>query len=244
MRRRVDSGRTEGGSGPKISSGSLQDPTISRGVSRHALPAAKDSKSLSAPADGLSIREFSRRDGCNEKLVRRAIGRGYLIANADGKLDPALVGSDWRRSNRRADKGADISADTADNDEGAAGEDISPPIPGENVLARLMRGKGFGIADADRIKANALAAKHVLAVRQSAGELISAELAERVLFDEARRARDAWDNWPARVGPMIAADLGLSADVVVEALKTHVHRQLDELGEPKPDSLGRAGGQP
>jgi len=45
---------------------------------------------------GLSIREFARRDGCNEKLVRRKLTSGHLIAFEDGSLDPQLVGTDWR----------------------------------------------------------------------------------------------------------------------------------------------------
>ncbi len=67
-------------------------------------------------AAGISLREFARRDGCDDKLVRRALKEGHLTALPDGRLDPALVGSGWRRRNRRAaDTGADSAADTADS---------------------------------------------------------------------------------------------------------------------------------
>ena len=40
---------------------------------------------------GLSIREFARREGCSDTLVRRAITQGRLKAKKDGTLDPALI---------------------------------------------------------------------------------------------------------------------------------------------------------
>lgn len=49
----------------------------------------------------LSIREFARRDGCDESLVRRGIKTGHLKRLADGKLDAALVGTGWCETNRR-----------------------------------------------------------------------------------------------------------------------------------------------
>lgn len=48
---------------------------------------------------GISIREFARRDGCDERLVRRAIGEGRLRKLPDGTLDEAMVGTGWRASN-------------------------------------------------------------------------------------------------------------------------------------------------
>ncbi len=64
----------------------------------------------------LSIREFARRDGCDEKLVRKAISAGHLCSSPTGKLAADLVGTGWRRTNRRGADAADISAaDTADS---------------------------------------------------------------------------------------------------------------------------------
>ena len=42
-------------------------------------------------------------------------------------------------------------------------------------------------------------------------------------------------NFPTRVGPVLAAELGLESDKVVEALTVHVHQQLNDLGEPEAD---------
>jgi hypothetical protein len=48
---------------------------------------------------GISRRQFARRDGCNESLVRRALRNGHLFALDDGSLDPAHVGTPWREGN-------------------------------------------------------------------------------------------------------------------------------------------------
>lgn len=63
--------------------------------------------------DGISIREFARRDNCSDRLVRKAIDAGYLRKLPDGKLDPAAVGTAWRKGNWGADQGADSGADPA-----------------------------------------------------------------------------------------------------------------------------------
>ena len=65
-------------------------------------------------------------------------------------------------------------------------------------------------------------------------------LAEAVFFELTRSYRDAWSNWPVRIGPLLAAELGLEADRVTEALTAHVHTHLADLGEPEPDFTPRA----
>lgn len=195
---------------------------------------------------GISIREFARRDGCNEKLVRRAIKEKKLSAHEDGSLDPKLVGTAWRQTNRRsapADKSADKSAPVRTAaDDGRQTVTRDAPVPGgptENELRdfidRIMAGTFLAEVDAIRVKENALALKHLLDGRKKAGELIDAQAAETVLFEEFRSARDAWLNFPSRVGPLIAAEVGIEPDKLVEALSAHVHQQLTDLGEPEAD---------
>ena len=86
---------------------------------------------MSAPTpEKLSIREFARRDGCDESRVRKAIRTGHLRRSAAGKLDAALVGTGWRETNRRA---ADTLATqlrttaTVRNLVAGAGNEVSDP---------------------------------------------------------------------------------------------------------------------
>lgn len=53
------------------------------------------------------------------------------------------------------------------------------------------------------------------------------------MFDQAWASRDAWLNRPTRIGPLVAADLGLEADRVVETLTEYMHKHLQQLGQPE-----------
>ena len=208
---------------------------------------------MSAP-QLVSVREFASLDGCDDKLVRRAIKAGKLPISGDGKLDRALVGSGWRKTNRRGSAGADkpqnvrtsvrtkakVSAPTADEVEQASEELFSEEI--EGFLDNVLAGTYADTATAERVKENALAAKHLLAARRDAGHLVEIEQAEMVLFETQRSQRDAWMNFPTRIGPLLAAEIGVDADKVVEALTVHVHQQLDDLGEPEADFTAKREG--
>ena len=61
-------------------------------------------------------------------------------------------------------------------------------------------------------------------------ETVLMEVARKVLFDEARAARDAWLNFVPKNAALIAADLGLEAGRVSDILTGYVHRQLAALG--------------
>ena len=74
-----------------------------------------------------------------------------------------------------------------------------------------------------------------MSLRKEAGELVDVERAGKQFFKLARDARDAWITWPARIGPMLAADLQVDIAVVVEALNRYVQEQLERIGEKEPD---------
>ena len=198
--------------------------------------------------DGISIREFSRREGVSDTLVHRAIKQGRLRLSRDRKLDPALIGSAWRQSNavgkKARRKGANTGAnttpevfapepsantETVPDDDGQADETIA------EAALRLIESGGVQMlpygAALER-KENYLALLRKLEFEQKSGELVELAMAERVLFEGARAQRDAWLNWPARVGAMIAANLGLYADRVTAILTTHVHKHLEQLEDP------------
>jgi hypothetical protein len=187
---------------------------------------------------GLSLREFARREGCSDTLVRKAIKQGKLRLSGGGKLDPALVGSPWRETNRRANPSANSTANQSGGSHPPDGdfevEDATDEFL-DDFVSKLLSGKFATEADAIRVKENGLALKHLLDARRKAGDLVDVETAKSVLFESARAERDAWLNFPSRVGPLMAADLGLEPEPIIEALTAHVHQQLAELGEPEAD---------
>lgn len=98
-----------------------------------------------------------------------------------------------------------------------------------------LRGANLSLVEAKRVKENYLALLRELEYQERTGSLVDLDLVKRVLFEEHRAQRDAWLNWPARVGPLIAALFDLEADKVVGALNEHVHKHIIQLGEPALD---------
>lgn len=181
-------------------------------------------------SERISASEFARRAGCDVKQVRRALTRGALERGADGLIDASMIGNAWRRPNRRTlargalatrtDGANGYGNGTAEN---PAGHDIDP-LPGM-----------LPIAEALRLKEHYSAMLRKLEYEQREGSLIELALAEAVVFDVFRAARDAWLAWPSKVAPFIAAELGVEADALAVLLGEYVYRQLQELGEPQPD---------
>lgn len=199
---------------------------------------------MSADANFVAIREFARLDGCDDALVRRAIKQGKLRVSEDGKVDASQAGTGWRKANRKAATGADKGADKPKKSAPKAADTVSSAMAlaelgDEDFIAAVLAGRFAITGAAEMVKENALAGKHLLAMRRDAGDVIDLEVAEAVLFEQARQFRDAWMNWPVRAGPLIAAELGVSADPVVETLNKHVQQLLNDLGEPDPEFAGR-----
>lgn len=200
-------------------------------------------------AEGISIREFARREGVSDTLVRRAIKQGRLKVSADKMLDPNQIGSAWREGNAKGANTAREQVRTGANTPKAAEPVRTPELAPASVellgdvrddetlesAAERMVKSGqatHDYAEALRLKENYLALLRQLEYEQKSGALVDLALAERVLFEGARAQRDAWLSWPSKVGPLLAADLGLEADRVTGALTEHVHKHIAQLGEP------------
>lgn len=121
-----------------------------------------------------------------------------------------------------------------------AGDEFAD-MPGLQRFVAVIASGGYSNAvEAETVKQNALALKHLLEARVKANELCDIADAETVLFETARAARDTWIAFPDRVGPALAAELGVEPERLVEALTVHVHQQLAEMGEPE-NPFGEAG---
>ncbi len=72
-----------------------------------------------------------------------------------------------------------------------------------------------------------------LTLDQRRGALISRDRALLKAFAFARMLRDAWLAWPARVGPELAAELGVEPMTLVLALEDRVRTQLEELASER-----------
>lgn len=181
-----------------------------------------------------SLAEFGALYGVTKQAVAKWKAKGFLVVT-DGKIAVEASRKRLNESGVNPSTEASTPASTAAPPPTAS----SPPDidrlmeDADAFIKDVLAGRYATFADAERIKENALALKHVLDGRQKAGALVEIETAEKVLFEQFRSLRDSWMNWPARVGPLIAADLGAEADEVTEALTRHVQKHLAELGEPE-----------
>lgn len=196
----------------------------------------------------ISMREFARRENCSDTLVRRAVKQGRLKVSGDGNLDESLVGTAWRESNA---KGANTPANTANSSQGVRSSqfalvDALPEVlDGESLADAASRFVDevelLDYAGALQKKENYLALLRQLEYEEKSGSLVQLATAEAILFEEFRAQRDAWLNWPTRVAPLLAAELGVEADRLTEVLTAHVHKQIAQLGEPEANFTEREG---
>ena len=182
--------------------------------------------------DSISIREFARRDGCNDKLVRRALERGHLHADNAGRLSPAQVGSGWRKRNvekiaERADRIADkpyvrnkVSA-PAD----LSADDIE--LDASDLLVTK--------AEAERRKEIALAKLREMEVDRERQRVVPVDEVAALVVAEYAKVRTRLISLPAKVASRAA--VMKSAAEIQALIATEVTQALEELSL---DAGGRA----
>lgn len=177
--------------------------------------------------------EYARHAGVDRKTISRWIKAGkYIVLSGD---DIDVEASDravalWRDSTDGRTKNA-AKTESAPRRET---EGCDPDSPESFVKTfMLANGADWTKEEASRVKENYLALLTKLEFQQKDGQLIELEQAEKVLFDCFRAQRDSWLNWPARVAPLMAADLDVPADRMTEVLAEHVHKHITSLGEPE-----------
>jgi hypothetical protein len=172
---------------------------------------------LSAPApaaDGISIREFARRSGLDDKQVRRGIESGRLKSLADGKLDPADVGTAWRKSIRhRADNADNADADNADKvtpvrtqlSAPAVAPKAKPEETPEAAAERIVRESGatMSLGEAETLKENYLALLRQLEYDVKSGLVVAVADVARIVGEQYAQVRTRLLAIPAEQAPQL-----------------------------------------
>lgn len=203
--------------------------------------------------------EFARRRGVSREAVgKRTTTRGGPIpvhgprklidvAEADALWAPTIATSQDFAGNSRFEApdepapapAADAQPQPAAPAQPAAVEapeleelDDTPPVmaqaDGQDTIAPAARAK--------LASAVIRAQREAMELEEKRGTLVSKALAIRQVFGFARRTRDAWLNWPGRIAPGLAAELGVDQHVLTAALERHVRDHLTDLaGQPAPD---------
>lgn len=184
--------------------------------------------------------DFAKLHGVSRKTVTMWKSRGWLIMSGDD-IDVGASNAQlekYRKTINRAGKDNTVvpikknlmPLPSKDKD---ADEEGNPSL--ESIARELLleNGAELSLDEARRVKENYLALLTKLEFQQKDGQLIEMTVAEEVLFNAFRQQRDAWLNWPSRVAPLMAADIGVPADRMTEVLIEHVHKHISVLGEPE-----------
>lgn len=201
----------------------------------------------------LSIRAYARHrealglPGATDAAVRKAIKAGRITKNADGTIDPAKADAQWAgqtdpsmqrgeaaqaqaQASRAASSGKPASTrpvpqtalDSVHETLAEAGQDPDPAAGGAVTIVRAKLAREILTAQLLKVR-----------LQREKGELVDRARAVALVFDLARRERDAWIGWPARVAANMAAELGADPHHVEQLLERYLREQLATLAEVK-----------
>ena len=189
---------------------------------------------------GISLREYARRRGVSHVAVMKAIKVGRIAPEPDGSLDPVKADAQWddqtdpaRQPEAPEDERAGTDQTPAASDSGKPGDEVAqvrPPAvaePAPQGAATFTQARtAHEIAKAQRAR---------IEVQRLREEVVDRAHATSEVFRLARRDRDTWVNWPARVAALMAAELGVEAHAMQKVLEAHVRDHLNELAEIRPE---------
>lgn len=168
---------------------------------------------------GVSRRSYAAQRGVSEAAVRKAIATGRITTLSDGTIDPARADSEWGAqtdpAKQRGQHAKQMGAETA---AGTARAAATKPVPHAAIraVADTLRDAGTdpGSPEATGGEVSFLRARmaNEMLKAQTAKvrlEKMKAEVIDRarvtaMVFDLARRERDASLNWPPQVASFSA----------------------------------------
>ncbi|KPQ06188.1 MAG: hypothetical protein HLUCCA12_12120 [Rhodobacteraceae bacterium HLUCCA12] len=186
---------------------------------------------------GLSIRGYAQHraaqglPGTSHTAVRKAIASGRITPESDGTIDPVLADAQWAgQTDPAMQRGAEAHAQALEARQAAMQEAVEDDGPAPRSEA------GDGPNNYARAKFNREVLQgHLLSERLKREKKIVVNRAKAIalFFDMARKERDAWVGWPARVSANMAAELGVDAHTMEHVLDHYLREHLEIIAEVK-----------
>lgn len=171
---------------------------------------------------GLSIRAYARHRGVSHVAVKKAIDTGRITPLPDGTIDPVQADAEWARNTDRSRPAVGVAKGPVKT---RVAEEMSP------VSATGLPTGGATLLQARTLNEVLKAQIRKIELAEKKEDVVNRAQAVAHVFKLARAERDAWLNWPNRVVPMLAANLGVDEHTLHVALDAAVREHLDELGE-------------
>jgi hypothetical protein len=187
---------------------------------------------------GLSRRAYARHRGVAENAVRKALASGRITLEPDGTIDPAKADAAWQTLSDPAQ--VHERKPVAREQLARAKAPDAKPVPAAAVEAvrETLRESGEAPAAGGMTFVQARTANEVMKAQERRvrlqklkGDLVDRARAVETIFSAARRERDAWVQWPARVAALMAAELRVDAHEMETVLDKYVRRHLAELSD-------------
>ena len=187
-------------------------------------------------AEPITQAEHARRCGVSRVAVTKWKAAGKLVMVGDRvDFDQSYKGENWHAGSQKARQPKQPAKPSAAPAKRAAPAPAPMPAAAPADAPEVVPNGATALKDAVTRKEEFTGRQRELDYLKAAGKLIDIEVARKVMFEEARTARDAWLNWVPRNAALIAADLGADAGKIAEVLTGYVHRQLSALGTPSGD---------
>lgn len=178
---------------------------------------------------GMSQRQYARRRGVSSAAVSEAVAAGRITAEADGTIDADRADREWQAN----------TDPSLQRDKKPAAEMKPVPQSAVDAVADTLREEGAAPDDGGPLTfmqarmANEVLKAQTARVRldKMKGALVDRSKATTLVFDLARRERDAWIGWPARVAANMAAELGVEAHALEHILDRYLRKQLADMAE-------------
>lgn len=202
---------------------------------------------------GLSIRAYAQSraarglPGGSHTAVRKAIAAGRVTPEPDGTIDPERADAQWSGQTDPA-KQRGASAGGAGKGPASGTGNTAPserPVPQAAIDAvqDTLTESGQEPAPGGQVTfMRARLATEVLKaqlqkeqLKRVRGEVVDRNKAVAMVFDLARKERDAWIGWPARVAANMASELGVEAHELEQVLDRYLREHLAELAEVRID---------
>ena len=169
---------------------------------------------------GVSRRAYAAHRGVSHTAVAKAIATGRISPEAEGSIDPAKADRQWDEqtdpAKQRGQQARQVAAATAAGTSRAAAATKPVPQAALKAVTDTLRDAGTepgpGEATGGEVSflrarmANEVLKAQTAKVRleKMKAEVIDRARATAMVFDLARRERDAWLNWPPRVAANMA----------------------------------------
>ncbi len=180
--------------------------------------------------------------GVSETAVRKALADGRIELELDGRIDPDKADSMWAATTEVAkQRDNDLLSERRKRAWREDTDDDLEPVPDEaaNAVERHAPdgGDSHTVTYAKSRAANEAIKAQMNELRLQAlrGELVNRQDVETHVFDLARKERDSWLQFPARKAANMAAELGVDAHLMEQALDRYIRDHLAELSEVKFD---------